>query len=260
MSNSCRWEQQIQTHIDTQKQLQQSEIRLIWLQFPWTWGEIHLPCLSSRNLLQYLGARNGSCYATFALGERHPAALRFIGRSRKLLGLDGLQVGNGDFLMVFMLCFYTFGGWNGRNQQTESQSVVFQPDLLRCKPILITLKVYFVQTKKKLWAGIVRMCMWYTMHGVFIGVCVCVCVWCWCCPAGNIICLFFAFLVQGTQFRSPSPDEEPPFLLKPTGAFHILYLISSGLKDRVKRACAEGHAESKSHYLFFSGKARESAQ
>lgn len=174
MSNSCRWEQQIQTHIDTQKQLQQSEIRLIWLQFPWTWGEIHLPCLSSRNLLQYLGARNGSCYATFALGERHPAALRFIGRSRKLLGLDGLQVGNGDFLMVFMLCFYTFGGWNGRNQQTESQSVVFQPDLLRCKPILITLKVYFVQTKKKLWAGIVRMCMWYTMHGVFIGVCVCV--------------------------------------------------------------------------------------
>lgn len=96
-----------------------------------------------------LGARNGSCYATFALGERHPAALRFIGRSRKLLGLDGLQVGNGDFLMVFMLCFYTFGGWNGRNQQTESQSVVFQPDLLRCKPILITLKVYFVQTKKK---------------------------------------------------------------------------------------------------------------
>ena len=80
-----------------------------------------------KNLLQYPGARNGSCYATFALGERHPAALRFIGRSRKLLGFDGLQVGNRDSLMVFMLCFYTFRGWNGRNQQTESQSSHFQP-------------------------------------------------------------------------------------------------------------------------------------
>ena len=141
----------VNTNTHWQKQLLQSEIRLILLQFPWTWGEIHLPCLSSRTLLQYLGARNGSCYATFALGERHPAAFRFIGRSRKLLGFDGLQVGNRDLWWVFhviMLCFYTFRGWNGRNQQAESQSVVFQPGLLRCKPILITLKVYFVQKKK----------------------------------------------------------------------------------------------------------------
>lgn len=103
-----------------------------------------------KNLLQYLGARNGSCYATFALGERHPAALRFIGRSRKLLGLDWFASRKPGSLMVFMLCFYTFRGWNGRNQQTEISKVVFQPGLLRCKPILITLKVYFVQTKKKL--------------------------------------------------------------------------------------------------------------
>lgn len=136
------------TNTHWQKQLQQSEIRLILLQFPWTWGEIHTPCLSSRTLLQYLGARNGSCDATFALGERHPAALRFIGRSRKLLGLDGLQVGNRDLWWFSCYVFILFRGWNGRNQQTESLLVVFQRGLLRCKPILITLKVYFVQTEK----------------------------------------------------------------------------------------------------------------
>ena len=122
----------MQTHVDTQKQLQHvvtisNKIDIIYcfaISMNMRWNTSSLPLF--KNLLQYLGARNWSCYATFALGERHPAALRVVGRSRKLLGLDGLRVGNCD--LRWFSCYVFILLVVGMEEiSRQSFKVVFQP-------------------------------------------------------------------------------------------------------------------------------------